>query len=185
MCEPTLIASVVMGGLSLVQQDRAAHSNADALSAANQTHAEQVSERASAEMSQVVEKARRDRGRMRAAAAESGLATGSRVFQLQEINSFFREGKMTSEIASNADSRIDAATERAEMRVKGTGVSGLQVATTLGSSFLTGMELGGVTWKDLGFGAKGVEAAGVTSAMDVGTATADFANSGLRLAPVA
>ncbi len=141
MCDPVTIGLMATSALSMASQQIGANARADSLEEANNLYAKQQSQQAGARISDRVKAGRRERGRLRAAAAESGLQAGSRALQLQEMNSFFQENLDEARLVQNAEANIEGANQRMEAQVAGSGVSGLQVAAGLGGAYLQGTAL--------------------------------------------
>jgi len=99
MCEPTtiaLIASTAIAGISQYGQYQSAKAQVRAIDEQNEIQAQEISEAAGLEMTERARAARRERGAMRAAGAESGINLGSNSFlaglQTSVLNQYNDQG---------------------------------------------------------------------------------------------
>lgn len=135
MCEPATImgvGSLVIGGLSAVQQYQQASATNKAIAAQDQARADEIAKAAGNELTERARAARRERGAMRAAASEMGvnLAGGSFLAALQTsiLNQYNDMGLIVQNERGQQRARAaQAATLRAQNPIPNHLVSALQV----------------------------------------------------------
>lgn len=142
MCEPTtlLALSIASSVAGAAATNSAARTQGDAINDAAQVQQGQINSKASQDQFERARQGNRERGSIRVAAGEAGVAGGSVRNQL--MDSLFQEGMDTSVVESNRNNSIDASRAENQSRIASLKTVsplelGLDIGTTVASSDVT------------------------------------------------
>lgn len=119
MCEPVTILTIGAMAYSARQQAKMADRQAEAAEASAQAQQDEKDAKAQQELSARQAEARRNRGRMIVAQAESGLTLGSQTFEETLAASFGAEARDIRTIKTNAKTSARATSTRLSETIAG------------------------------------------------------------------
>lgn len=136
MCEPTTImmgVSMAVAAVGAVGQHQSAKAQVRAIDQQNEIQAQEIAEATGVEMTERARAARRERGVMRAAGAESGINLGSNSFLAGLQNSVFNQYNDQGLILRN-----ESNAQRARSAEANSLMARIQVPTALSSALSIG-----------------------------------------------